>query len=145
MVPALVHDTTIDKLVGLQKEGAKRKAQNAPLLKVPFTSELGNVTPVFITPAKWSQEEMVKAAETIVFGTADNAGCNCLSPKVIVMSAEWTQVLLRPPPSPSKHSAAQTAPESPSGCTSSPMSRYRIACMNCMSLHAPHASLVSTR
>ena len=79
----------------MQKEGAKRKAAGAPLLRVPFTSELGNVTPVFITPAKWMQEEMVKVAQTIVFGTSDNAGCNCLAPKVIVMSAEWSQA--RPP------------------------------------------------
>lgn len=76
----------------LQKEGEKGKAENAPLLSVPFTSELGNVTPVFITPAKWTQEEMVKAAQTIAFGTTLNAGCNCLSPKVIVMSDQWPQV-----------------------------------------------------
>lgn len=76
----------------MQKDGVTRKAASKPLLTVPFSSELGNVTPVFVTPAKWSQVDMKQAAQSIAFGTTLNAGCNCIAPKVIVMSAEWSQV-----------------------------------------------------
>ena len=77
---------------GVQEEGAARKAASEPLLKVPFTAELGNVTPVLVAPGPWTDAEMATAAKGIAFGTQNNAGCNCLSPKVIVMAAEWPQV-----------------------------------------------------
>ena len=76
----------------MQAEGEKRKAADDPLLKVPFTAELGNATPLFITPAEWTSDELQRVAKKTVFATTNNAGCNCLAPKVILMSADWPQV-----------------------------------------------------
>ena len=75
-----------------QEKGQARKEANDPVLKVPFTAELGNVTPVLVTPGAWTAEDMATAASQIAFGTTNNAGCNCLAPKAIIMSAEWPQV-----------------------------------------------------
>ena len=78
--------------MAVQEEGRQRKAAGTPLLQAPITSELGGVAPVFITPGVWTHEDMVHAAQTIWFGATSNAGCNCVTPRAIIMSAEWPQV-----------------------------------------------------
>jgi aldehyde dehydrogenase (NAD(P)+) len=82
----------------MQEDGVARKAANDPLLKVPFTAELGNVTPALMVPGEYTAQELKAAAAAIVFGTLNNAGCNCLAIKTVVMAAEWPQV--RPPRAP---------------------------------------------
>ena len=76
----------------IQEKGKACKVANEPILKVPFTDELGNVTPVMVAPGAWTAQEMKTVAKMITFGTANNAGCNCIAPKAILMSAEWPQV-----------------------------------------------------
>ena len=76
----------------VQEEGQQRKAAAAPLLQVPFTSELGGVAPVFVTPGVWSRDDMRNAARAIWFGATSNAGANCITPRALIMSAEWPQV-----------------------------------------------------
>jgi hypothetical protein len=76
----------------MQEEQELRRRTNDPLLKAPISSELGNITPAFIVPAFWTKEELEAKAALIVMGMADNAGCNCLSTKTVVMAAEWPQV-----------------------------------------------------
>jgi aldehyde dehydrogenase (NAD(P)+) len=75
--------------VVLQDGREARKASNAPVLPIPMTSELGNVTPVLICPGLWTDEEIESKVINIVDTIAFNAGCNCLAPKVVVLPAEW--------------------------------------------------------
>lgn len=72
----------------------KRMAAGELLLKVPMTSELGNVTPAIMVPGLWTSEEIQTAAQMVVGSMLDNAGCNCLAPKAIVLSSEWPQEIL---------------------------------------------------
>ena len=78
-------------LIVVQEEAERRMAGDDPLLKVPMTSELGNVTPVVIVPGAWASEEIRSAAQLVAFNMTDNAGCNCLAPKAVVLAAEWPQ------------------------------------------------------
>lgn len=79
-------------------EAQRRREDGEPLLRVPITSELGNVTPAFLVPGEWEQESVAKVAQLIAYNMLDNAGCNCLTPRVVVMAADWPQVRLLPPP-----------------------------------------------
>lgn len=84
----------------LQEAEAQRRRDAAePMLRVPITSELGNVTPAFLVPGEWEPESVANVAKLIAFNMLDNAGCNCLTPRVVVMAADWPQVRL-PPPAP---------------------------------------------
>ena len=76
----------------VQEEREERKRENRPVISVTMTSELGNVTPVVVTPGFWSEEQIKKVAATVAWNARDNAGCNCLAPKVVLVAAEWSQV-----------------------------------------------------
>lgn len=67
----------------------KRRKANTPLLKVPITSELGCVTPWIVVPGPWSDEEIVHHARALTEAVASNVSCNCLSPKVVLLSSTW--------------------------------------------------------
>eukprot|EP00892_Ulva_mutabilis_P007718 jgi/Ulvmu1/5318/UM022_0112.1 len=85
-------DRTHDAIAwGTGEEAQRRMAAGEPLLKVPMTSELGNVTPVVVVPGAWTAAEMRTAAKLIVLNMSDNAGCNCLAPKALLLPAEWPQ------------------------------------------------------
>eukprot|EP00892_Ulva_mutabilis_P007721 jgi/Ulvmu1/5320/UM022_0114.1 len=85
-------DRTHDAIAwGTGEEAQRRMAAGEPLLKVPMTSELGNVTPVVVVPGAWTAAEMRAAAKLIAFNMSDNAGCNCLAPKALLLPAEWHQ------------------------------------------------------
>jgi acyl-CoA reductase-like NAD-dependent aldehyde dehydrogenase len=83
-------DKTFDLIVfGPGEEGARRKAQRQPLIKKPFTSELGNVTPVIVVPGPWREEEIEDWGEKLARWLIINAGFNCLTPRVIIQAAGW--------------------------------------------------------
>lgn len=85
-------DKTHDAIVfGVDAEGTRRKAANEPVVTKPLTSELGNVSPVVIVPGEWTSAEIDYQARHVATMIANNAGFNCLTPRVIVTHAGWSQ------------------------------------------------------
>jgi acyl-CoA reductase-like NAD-dependent aldehyde dehydrogenase len=85
-------DKTHDAIVfGVGEEGARRKAANEPLITKPVSCELGNVSPVVIVPGQWSDKEIAYQARHVATMIVNNAGFNCLTPRVIVTHAGWAQ------------------------------------------------------
>jgi acyl-CoA reductase-like NAD-dependent aldehyde dehydrogenase len=83
-----VHDLIV---WGPPAEQARRKAANDPVLKKPMSSELGNVSPVVVTPWAYSDAELWFLAENVSTMVANNASFNCVAGKMLVLSAGWTQ------------------------------------------------------
>ncbi|WP_417393262.1 aldehyde dehydrogenase family protein [Gimesia sp.] len=71
------------------EERRARKESNQPLLEIPMTSELGNVSPWIIVPGRYSEKQLQFQAENIAASIVNNASFNCLATKVIVTSADW--------------------------------------------------------
>jgi acyl-CoA reductase-like NAD-dependent aldehyde dehydrogenase len=85
-------DKTHDAIVfGVGEEGARRKAANDPVITKPVSCELGNVSPVVIVPGQWSKKEIQYQAKHVATMIANNAGFNCLTPRVIVTHKGWAQ------------------------------------------------------
>lgn len=85
-------DKTFEAIVfGPGLEGAQRKAERRPLLTKPFTSELGNVSPVIIVPGPWSTADIEFQAANLATMLANNAGFNCVAMRVIVQHENWQQ------------------------------------------------------
>lgn len=78
----------------MQNERESRKASNKPALSVPMTSELGSVTPILFVPGCWSDDELEHRVAQLVEQMRDNANCNCLGPRVLLLPAEWHLVRL---------------------------------------------------
>ena len=57
------------------------------LLGKPITSELGAVTPYVIGPGDWSETELSHHARYFATVLANNNGCNCNAPQVLVLPA----------------------------------------------------------
>lgn len=85
-------DRTHDAIVyGPGEEGARRKAEDRPLIAKRITSELGNVGPVIVVPGPWSDAELTFHAENIATQMANNAGFNCNAARVLLTSRGWPQ------------------------------------------------------
>lgn len=85
-------DKTHDAIVfGTGPEGERRKAANEPLLTKPISCELGNVSPVVVVPGRWTPQEIDYQARHVATMLTNNAGFNCLTPRVIVTHAGWEQ------------------------------------------------------
>ena len=85
-------DKTHDAIVfGPGDEGARRKSARDPLITKPVTCELGNVSPVVIVPGQWSDAEIQYQAAHVATMLVNNAGFNCLSPRVLITHAGWAQ------------------------------------------------------
>ena len=85
-------DKTHDAIVfGTGPEGEARRAADTPLLDKPMTCELGSVSPVLVVPGTWTDAEIKYQAEHVATMLANNAGFNCLTPRVIVTWAGWEQ------------------------------------------------------
>ena len=78
-------------LFGSGPEGEERQRQNQPLLKKPFSGELGGVTPTIIIPGKWSKADIRYQAENVATMKLQNAGCNCVASQVLILSKTWEQ------------------------------------------------------
>ncbi|QDV49351.1 aldehyde dehydrogenase family protein [Gimesia fumaroli] len=72
-------------------ERESRKAKNQPLIDVPISSELGNVSPWIVVPGAYSEKQLQFQAENIAASIVNNASFNCLATKVIITSADWSQ------------------------------------------------------
>jgi len=89
-----IHITGSDKtfeaiLFGTGPEAAIRKKNAEPLLDISITGELGNITPVIVVPGEWSDEDIDLQAARISSWLAYNAGCNCLTPRMIIQHKQW--------------------------------------------------------
>ncbi len=85
-------DKTYDAIVyGVGEDGAKRKAADAPLRTTPVSAELGSVSPVIVVPGNWSAKDISYQAEHVATMLTNNAGFNCLTPRVIITHAAWPQ------------------------------------------------------
>jgi hypothetical protein len=85
-------DKTHDAIVfGTGPDGERRKALAQPLTTKPVSCELGNVSPVVIVPGEWSPKEIEYQARHVATMITNNAGFNCLTPRVIVTHARWAQ------------------------------------------------------
>ena len=85
-------DKTFDAIVfGTGDEGAARKKRNEPRLSKPVSGELGNVSPVVIVPGQWTKGEIDFQARHVATMIANNAGFNCLTPRVIITHEAWAQ------------------------------------------------------
>lgn len=63
----------------------------APLLAKPITCELGNVTPWFILPGRYSRAELSHQADLVAASIANNTSFNCIATKGIVTCRSWPQ------------------------------------------------------
>ena len=85
-------DKTFETIIfGSGSEGAELKARKRPSISKPVSAELGNVTPVIVVPGPWSDHDIRKQAEKITTWLAYNAGCNCLTPRLLVQHQNWDQ------------------------------------------------------
>ena len=85
-------DKTFDAIVfGSGPEGERRKAADEPVLDKPVTGELGSVSPVIVVPGEWSEKDLTFQAEHVATMLTNNAGFNCLTPRVLITWSGWTQ------------------------------------------------------
>jgi hypothetical protein len=85
-------DKTFDAIVfGSGHEGARAKAAHEPRTTKPVSGELGNVSPVVIVPGDWSARDLAFQARHVATMLTNNAGFNCLTPRVIVTHRQWPQ------------------------------------------------------
>ncbi len=66
-----------------------RMAGNAPWIKKKITSELGNVSPVIITPGPYSEKDLRYMAEDIAGYFTMNASFLCCAAKILVVPKGW--------------------------------------------------------
>jgi hypothetical protein len=85
-------DKTFDAIVfGVGEDGAARKAKGESRTTKRVSGELGNVSPVVIVPGQWSRREILYQAQHVATMIANNAGFNCLTPRVIITHEAWPQ------------------------------------------------------
>ncbi|MFZ9886639.1 MAG: NAD-dependent aldehyde dehydrogenase, partial [Myxococcota bacterium] len=86
-------DKTYDAIVWGETaaERARAKAEGRRRLDKPFTSELGNVTPILVVPGRWSKRELAWQARHVVAAVAHNASFDCVAGKVLVLARGWEQ------------------------------------------------------
>ena len=71
------------------EEQAVNLGKGTPKVKA-MTAELGNVTPHIVCPGgSWKASELKHHASHLANFVAANASCNCLSPKVVLLSKTW--------------------------------------------------------
>jgi len=83
---AATHDAIV---WGTGPESDERRAAGTPLLTKRITSELGGVSPLIVTPGRWTDADLQYQAEHIVSSKVNNAGHNCIATQVLVLPAEW--------------------------------------------------------
>lgn len=72
-------------------ERDRRLATNDPLLKIPITSELGNVSPVAIVPYAYTNTELAFIAKNVVSMVFNNGSFNCNAAKMLITGKGWAQ------------------------------------------------------
>lgn len=83
------HDHIVWGPPGPERE--RRRRDGEPLSKKRITSELGNVSPVLVVPAEYSDRELDAAAESIVGMATHNASFNCNAAKMVLTARGFRQ------------------------------------------------------
>lgn len=83
------HDRIVWGPPGPEREA--RKARGEPLLNKPVTSELGNVSPILVTPYLYSMRELRAIAENVATQITNNASFNCNAGKMLVLPRGFPQ------------------------------------------------------
>jgi acyl-CoA reductase-like NAD-dependent aldehyde dehydrogenase len=74
-----------------EEERRQRMVERRPLVDNPVGAELGNVSPVVVVPAPYTEKELRYQAEEIAGAMALNASFCCCTPRVLVTAANWPQ------------------------------------------------------
>ena len=83
------HDRIVWGPEGEERE--RRMKANDPVLKKRITSELGNVSPVAIVPAHYSEKELEFIAQNITAMITNNGSFNCNAAKMLITARGWAQ------------------------------------------------------
>ena len=86
---AQTHDALVWGPPGPEQD--RRRAANDPVLRVPITSELGNVTPVAVVPHRYRPADLRFQARYLATMVANNASFNCIAAKMLVTATGWAQ------------------------------------------------------
>lgn len=85
-------DKTHDAIVyGVGEEGQRRKAADDPVNDKPFSTELGNVSPVIVVPGPWTEDDLEYQGKQIHTMINANGGFNCASMRVLITHETWDQ------------------------------------------------------
>ena len=82
------HDLIVFGPAGPERD--RRLREHDPLLRIPISSELGNVSPVAVVPYDYSQNELWFIARNVVSMVANNGSFNCNAAKMLVTAKGWT-------------------------------------------------------
>lgn len=74
-------------------ERAERLRRGSPLLQKSITSELGNISPVVVTPGPYSERELTDVAESIAGMLFNNASFNCNGAKLLVLPKHMAEAI----------------------------------------------------
>jgi aldehyde dehydrogenase (NAD(P)+) len=83
------HDMIVWGPPGAERD--RRMKDNDPVLQIPISSELGNVSPVAIVPYEYSDEELWFQARNLVTMVTNNASFNCNAAKMLITAEGWSQ------------------------------------------------------
>ncbi|MFZ5892131.1 MAG: aldehyde dehydrogenase family protein [Myxococcota bacterium] len=83
---------THDRIVwGVGGEAVQRRRDNQPATRKRVTSELGNVSPVLIVPARYNDADLSAAVRSVAGMFVHNASFNCNAAKLLVLARSWPQ------------------------------------------------------
>jgi aldehyde dehydrogenase (NAD(P)+) len=68
-----------------------RPAGAVPVLDKPLTCELGNVTPWFVVPGRYTSAQLRHQADLVAGSIAHNTSFNCIATKCVVTGRAWAQ------------------------------------------------------
>lgn len=86
---AETHDRIVWGPPGPERE--ERMERNEPLLRKPVTSELGNISPIIVTPYLYSTQELRAIARNIATQITNNASFNCNAGKMLILPKGFPQ------------------------------------------------------
>ncbi|MHA2141536.1 MAG: aldehyde dehydrogenase family protein [Candidatus Thorarchaeota archaeon] len=83
-------DRTFDTIIfGSGEDGVRRKKTRNPLVRKPFTGELGCITPWVVVPGQWKKKDVETAASRMAFWITRHEGYLCFAPRVLVLQQDW--------------------------------------------------------
>lgn len=68
-----------------------RDRRGPPAIRQAMTCELGNVTPWFILPGRYTPQALARQADLVAASIINNTSFNCIATKVVVTSRSWEQ------------------------------------------------------
>lgn len=79
-----------DALVwGTDDAAEHRRANGTPLIEKTVTAELGGVGPVVVVPGDWTDADVRRQADLIVFAKLFNCGHICAAPQILILPDGW--------------------------------------------------------